>query len=170
MRFQKDATRPILVAFFPSQTAFSCFWEVPENVSSLPRSHSRSSLVRSQRPAPGTPCSSILLSTHLSSVMSPNATPASAPPASRGRDQNKDSRVSSRTTKDTRLSSTTRLCFRALILAAGTVATNAQGGISAQGGMYYPYGSTFGPMYGYALAVACSHTRSRRVVSSQKKS
>jgi hypothetical protein len=38
---------------------------------------------------------------------------------------------------------------RAFLVAAAAVSAGAQS-LSAQGGMYYPYGSAVGPLYGYA--------------------
>ena len=56
-----------------------------------------------------------------------------------------------------RLSSSTRLAaahaLRAFLVAAAAVSTGAQS-LSAQGGMYYPYGSAVGPLYGYARRTA----------------
>lgn len=52
-----------------------------------------------------------------------------------------------------RLSARTRLAAaratRAFLVAAAAVSAGAQS-LSAQGGMYYPYGSAVGPLYGYA--------------------
>ena len=52
-----------------------------------------------------------------------------------------------------RLSALTRLAAaraaRAFLVAAAAVSAGAQS-LSAQGGMYYPYGSAVGPLYGYA--------------------
>ena len=52
-----------------------------------------------------------------------------------------------------RLSARTRLAAaratRAFLVATAAVSAGAQS-LSAQGGMYYPYGSAVGPLYGYA--------------------
>ena len=70
--------------------------------------------------------------------MSINANPASTRTARRRRDRGKSNHLSSGTRK---------VLFHALLVATATVAANAQS-FSAQGGMYYPYGSVQGPLYG----------------------
>ena len=68
-----------------------------------------------------------------------------------------------------RLSSSTTLAaaraLRAFLVAVAAISTGAQS-LSAQGGMYYPYGSAVGPLYGYARRLR-RVARARREPSSR---
>jgi hypothetical protein len=88
------------------------------------------------------------------------------PAPRRRRDVARTHALSSRTRKENLTAASA--WTRAFLFAAAAATADAQS-YSAQGGMYYPYGSTVGPLYGYARATRERALSSRTVVPSEKK-